>query len=157
MWTEQDIQNLIDQGGVLGVEGLDEQPTALNQQLQATSQSESQLATDQLLQQLELLGLPQPVLEYEFWPGRKFAFDLAWPELHLACEIEGGMWLKTSSGYGKGHAHPVRFESDCTKYSEAAIRGWLLVRVLPQWCEIEDGTAIDLLSRAITACQERAE
>lgn len=155
-YTEKDIQNLIAQGTVLEAEGLDDQPTALNQQLQDSKQSEKKQVTADLLHQIDLLGLPKPETEYQFWPDRKFAFDLAWPELGLACEIEGGRWLKTSSGYSKGHAHPIRFESDCIKYSEAAIRGWLLIRVLPEWCAMADGTAIDLVSRAIAAIQERA-
>lgn len=156
-WSEADIQRMMREGAVLGVEGMDEPATELNQQLQDTKQSKLKMPTSDLLQQLEWLGLPMPELEYNFWPERKFAFDLAWPELMLACEIEGGRWLQASSGYSKGHAHPIRFESDCIKYSEAAVRGWLLIRVLPEWCGQADGTAIDLLSRAITACQERAK
>jgi len=35
-------------------------------------------------------GLPVPVHEYEFWPGRKWRFDYCWPEHELAVEQDGG-------------------------------------------------------------------
>lgn len=76
----------------------------------------------------ELVGYPQPVREYKFLDNRRFRFDLAWPELKMYCEIEGGVWMKTANGRSAGHAHPKRFESDCEKYNLATIEGWRGVR-----------------------------
>ena len=39
----------------------------------------------------ESYGLPKPVLEWKFHPKRKWQADLAWPELQIAVEIEGGV------------------------------------------------------------------
>lgn len=80
-----------------------------------------------LLPEIERAGLPEPVREHPFWPDRKWRFDLAWPRYGIAMEIEGGIWLSTGD-FGKGHAHPIRFMSDCEKYSHAAIAGWTVIR-----------------------------
>lgn len=101
---------------------------------------EKQKALLLLLSQLEEAGLPAPEREFVFHPKRKWRFDLCWPELKLAGEVEGGIWLQTKTGRGKGHAHPIRFSKDCEKYSEAAILGFLLIRVTA-----EDGTVYQVI------------
>jgi len=107
--------------------------------------------TSMLLEQLVEAGLPTPELEYRFHPVRKWRMDLAWPAHKVALEIEGGIWLRTRRGHGKGHAHPVRFLQDCEKYNEAVIMGWNLIRVTPKM--IKDGKAIDTLSRLFVSCE----
>lgn len=67
------------------------------------------------------LGLPEPVTEYRFWPGRKFAIDFAWPDLKIAVECEG-----------RGHALHYNFASDMEKYNELACLGWTLIRIEPR-------------------------
>lgn len=100
-----------------------------------------------LLQQLALVGLPKPVLEHRFHTERAWRFDLAWLRAKVACEVEGGVWMQTRTGRGKGHAHPKRFIEDCHKYNEAALAGWTLIRVTPEM--IRDGQAIEWLLRAL--------
>lgn len=100
-----------------------------------------------LLEQIRLAGLPEPIREYRFHANRQWRFDLSWRPQLVACEIEGGIWLQTKTGRSKGHAHPERFESDCEKYNEAALYGWLLIRVTPAM--IRDGRALDWLERAL--------
>lgn len=73
-------------------------------------------------------GLPVPVTEHQFHPGRRWRFDYAWPEHKLALEIEGGIWQRG----GGGHSHPMHIERDIEKYSEAAILGWRILRVVPE-------------------------
>lgn len=64
--------------------------------------------------------------EFPFHESRRWRFDLAWPERHLACEVEGGAFV------GGAHGRGAHFRQDAEKYSEAAARGWILVRVLPE-------------------------
>jgi hypothetical protein len=102
-----------------------------------------------LLEEIRLAGLPEPTREYTFHAARQWRFDFSWKESGqlVACEIEGGIWMQTVTGRSKGHAHPERFESDCEKYNEAALYGWVVIRVTPDM--IRDGRAIDWLERAL--------
>jgi len=93
--------------------------------------------------QMRALGLPAWESEYRFHRDRKWRFDLAWPHLRLAVEVEGGVWT------GGRHTSPTGFEADCEKYSEAAILGWRVIRVTGAM--VKDGRAIDLIQRAIGA------
>lgn len=102
-----------------------------------------------LREQIHLSNLPEPQLEYRFHANRQWRFDFCWKEHLVACEVEGGIWMQTETGRSKGHAHPKRFESDCEKYNEAALYGWLVIRVTPGM--VRDGRAIDWLERALMA------
>lgn len=55
--------------------------------------------------------------------------------------MEGGSWIA-----GR-HTRGGSFEKDCEKYNNAALAGWKVLRVTPHM--IEDGTAIDLIRRAL--------
>ena len=103
--------------------------------------------TERLLHDIGLMSLPQPVLEHRFHDTRRWRFDLAWPDLKIACEIEGGVWMQTKTGRGKGHAHPKRFISDIEKYNQAALLGWLLIRATPEM--VKDGRAVLWLQQAV--------
>ncbi|MDX1413598.1 MAG: hypothetical protein R3293_05360 [Candidatus Promineifilaceae bacterium] len=103
--------------------------------------------TNVLLDQINLAKLPAPKLEYAFHANRQWRFDVSWKRELVACEIEGGIWMKTKHGYSKGHAHPVRFEKDLEKYNEAALYGWTVIRVTPGM--VRDGRAIEWLERAL--------
>ncbi len=99
---------------------------------------------DELLALIRGVGLPEPEQEVRFWPGRRFAFDLAWPSRRVAVEFEGGVY---QSG-GGWHQSVQRYQSDCLKYSEAAVRGWVVIRLTPRM--VQDGTALDLIQRALS-------
>ena len=73
---------------------------------------------------------------------RKWRFDRAWPEQRIAVEIEGLM-----TGAGGRHQRPAGFAVDCQKYNEAALLGWLVLRVTP--AQIRDGYALRTLERAL--------
>ncbi len=88
----------------------------------------------------EQLGGPQ--LEFQYRPinGRKFAIDFSHLQTKVAIELEGGIWMTTENGHGKGHAHPKRFKSDCVKYNLLTLNGWKLFRlatgmIKPQYIE----------------------
>lgn len=100
-----------------------------------------------LLFQIRATGLPEPESEYRFHPDRRWRFDLAWPAAMVACEVEGGIWMQTDTGRGKGHAHPERFTGDCEKYSEAAICGWRLIRATPE--QVVSGQALSWLRQIL--------
>ena len=85
--------------------------------------------------------LPEPEAEYRFAAPRRWRFDLAWPALRLALEVEGGTWVSGRHTRGAG------FEKDCEKYNEAALLGWTVLRVTPGM--IEDGRAVELVERGV--------
>lgn len=71
-------------------------------------------------------GIPSPVPEYGFYATRRWRFDWAWPEYHVALEVEGGIWTGGRHTRGKG------FANDMEKYNKAAITGWRVLRVVPK-------------------------
>lgn len=85
--------------------------------------------------------LPEPSREYVFASPRMWRFDFAWWPDKIAVEVEGGSWIA-----GR-HTRGGSFEKDCEKYNNAALAGWKVLRVTPHM--IEDGTAIDLIRRAL--------
>lgn len=89
----------------------------------------------------EQSGLPIPTAEHVFAPPRRWRFDYAWPEDRVALEVEGGVWISGRHTRGSG------FVKDLEKYSEAAARGWLTVRVTPQ--QLLTPATVELVRRAI--------
>ena len=96
-----------------------------------------------LYTQIVAAGLPEPECEFRFHPKRKWRFDLAWPEIMVAVEIEGGTWTGGRHVRGKG------FERDCEKYNAAAILGWTLLRFTPAM--IRSGVALATLQAVLLA------
>ena len=111
-----------------------------------------------LANQIIFAGLPEPEREYRFaamlvglgvgvrWRLaatnlKDWRFDFAWPEQMLAVEIEGGIWIKGRHTRGQG------FTEDCRKYSEAALMGWRVLRVVGKW--VRNGEALRLIERAL--------
>ena len=123
--------------------------------------------------QIKALKLPTPEPEYKFATsiGRKWAFDLAWPEHLIAFEIEGGVfgrmitvmngWYHKGKGrtepippgtkirLGGGHSSGPGIERDIEKYNHAACLGWIVIRATTR--QIRDGIAITMLERAFEA------
>lgn len=69
--------------------------------------------------------LPTPQTEYRFHGIRRWRFDFAWPEAHVALEVEGGQWISGRHNRGTGAI------ADMEKYNTAASMGWLVFRVDP--------------------------
>lgn len=109
-----------------------------------TSVPELALAT-----QIGWAQVPLPTTEHRFDLARRWRFDFAWPELKVAAEVEGGTFTAGRHSRGRG------FEADCEKYSEAAIAGWLVVRVTSDM--VKDGRALGLIERAIAARSQAPE
>ena len=93
-----------------------------------------------LVMELRSNGVPAPETEHRFHPERKWRFDLAWPELMLAVEIDGGLWI------GGRHVQPIGYERDCEKLNEAIVMGWRVLRFTPGM--VESGNAASTIERA---------
>lgn len=63
---------------------------------------------------------PAYVREHRFHPERRWEFDFAWPEHHLAVEIDGGQWVRTGGRHNR--------DSDREKLNQAAVYGWRVLR-----------------------------
>jgi hypothetical protein len=98
-------------------------------------------AEDQLVTLLAWVKLPSPRREHRFDTLRKWRFDLAWPELMVACEVDGGSWVQGRHTRGAG------FERDLEKSNAAQLAGWRVYHVTPTM--ITDGRAVALLERAL--------
>jgi len=90
---------------------------------------------------LRRAGLPTPQMEYTFHPTRRWRFDYAWPDDAIALEVEGGVWTQ-----GR-HTRPSGYLGDVTKYNQAAVLGWRLLRVTPDTLETQ--ATIDLIADAL--------
>lgn len=94
-------------------------------------------------QQLVYAEVFPPEREVSFAKPRRWRFDFAWPARKVAVEVEGGTWVQ-----GR-HTRGASFEADCEKYAEAAILGWIVLRVTGAM--VRDGRAFELLERALEA------
>ena len=86
-------------------------------------------------------SIPDPVEEFKFHPTRKWRIDICWPELKLALEIEGGVYMTKKNGNATGHRSITNFISDIEKYNALSIHGFSLLRFTPQQmdsCEAYD-------------------
>ena len=86
-------------------------------------------------------GLPEPIPEFRFQPPRRWRFDWAWPDIKLAIEQEGGVWIQ-----GR-HSRGVGMVADMEKYNSAAIAGWRVLRFTPK--QMSNGEALVLCRKAI--------
>ena len=91
--------------------------------------------------QIHQAGLPEPERQALLIPGRKFAFDLAWRDHLLACEVDGGLHS------GGRHVRGAGAERDAEKYSLAAVHGYRVLRV--STAMVADGRAVDLVRAAL--------
>ena len=119
-----------------------------------------------LIDQLAAAALPLPVREHRFHPTRKWRLDLAWLDLKLAVEIDGGLyarpvvcpnchqtvrrlvgtrWVVVREG-GR-HTTGRGRENDIEKENEAQLLGWRVLHVTPE--QVQKLEALTLLMRAL--------
>lgn len=96
-----------------------------------------------LISRLFYAGLPTPTREYLFHPVRRWRFDLAWPAIKVAVEIEGGTWING------GHTRALGYQKDCTKYNAAAELGWVVLRYTPAM--LSKYTTVKQISKVVNA------
>lgn len=87
--------------------------------------------------------LPAHVREHEGISGRKFRFDLAWPESMVAVEIHGGAYTSGRHVTGSG------FQKDREKVSLAQVDGWIVLEFTAQDVRDRPAYCIDLVRKAI--------
>lgn len=80
--------------------------------------------------------LPPFVQNYKFHVERKFEIDIAWPELKVGVEINGGIW----NGKTGAHGSPLKILRDMEKNNALVMSGWRILRFTPK--EANDGTAL---------------
>jgi hypothetical protein len=109
---------------------------------------------------LARLSVPPWQRDYVFHPSRKWELDFAWPDLLIYVSVEGGISKSShrtvANIYKKmvinGRVVRVKvgekdgYSDDLEKHTEAAILGWLGVRVSRRM--IESGLATELVRRA---------
>lgn len=104
----------------------------------------------------KMLKIPEPIPEWIFHPPRRWRFDFAWQEadLKIAVEVDGGI-------FGRGKACPTcgirrtgahssvsGVIADMEKMNQAALDGWIVLRVLPEELDLENGKAFNLIEAA---------
>lgn len=94
-----------------------------------------------LLRQIAAVGIPAPVQEHRFHEARRWRFDLAWPDLMIAVEVDGGVWS------GGRHTRGAGFVADCEKVNEATAMGWRVFRFPTP--HVSDGSAVEMLRRVL--------
>jgi very-short-patch-repair endonuclease len=102
---------------------------------------------DDLLFQIKSVRLPMPIREFKFHPKRKWRFDFCWPDIKLACECEGGIYIKGGHSTGQG------IEKDIEKYNAAMELGWDVYRCTNKM--IKAGVAVQTLERLIKIKSEK--
>lgn len=72
---------------------------------------------------------------------KDWRFDFAWPNLKLAVEVEGGIFVGGRHNRGKG------FENDLEKYDRAMSLGWNIYRCSDRL--IKEGRAVRTINQLI--------
>lgn len=114
-WTIEDLQRLADRG--VKVEGL-------SPKLKLKSDKPSKKEPEAIRHILEVLWMLKidHVQEYQFHPARKWRFDVALVDKMIGIEYEGLMAAKSR------HTTISGFSNDCTKYNQANVCGWKVLR-----------------------------
>lgn len=99
----------------------------------------------ELANQCVWAGLARPLAEYPFASsiGRRWRFDLAWPDLLVAVEIDGGIWIRGRHSRGKGQL------GDMEKLNAAAAMGWRVLRFTPD--QVRNGTALNEIQNVVSS------
>ena len=95
----------------------------------------------ELLAQIRMINLPEPVREYRAIPGRRFRFDFAWPDRNLLCEVQGAIFVKG------GHSTGVGIMRDHEKHNLAVLQGYRIIYANSK--TIESGEALDQIEGAL--------
>lgn len=99
------------------------------------------IKSEELAAQCAMGGLPEPQREYRFHGERRWRFDLAWPELRLAVEVDGGAWVNGRHNRASG------WMRDQEKLNEACVLGWRVLHVTPR--QVDGWEAFGLVERAV--------
>lgn len=112
------------------------------QQVKKKSTKRSKLESD-LEAQLTRMECVEWRQEYKFHSVREWRFDLAWPDLYFAVEVDG----LVRDGKG-GHQTMSGVTEDCRKHAEALLWGWQVYRCTNAM--IKSGEAAETILRLLT-------
>lgn len=109
-------------------------------------------AMSSLLWDVKIAKMPALETEIRFNPKRLWRIDYGYSELKIGVEFEGGTF-----GVGKPcpvckrrqqgrHTSGAGHESDCEKYTEANLMGWIIIRATEN--SIKNGLTFEHLKRA---------
>jgi hypothetical protein len=94
------------------------------------------------LRQLAIAGISEPVREHVFAKPRRWRFDYCWPEMMIAVEYQGIFGARNTS-----HASVGNLKRDYRKFTEASLRGWLLILIDAD--SVQTGDALAWVERAV--------
>jgi len=97
----------------------------------------------ELLAQIRMVELPEPIREYKAIEGRQFRFDFAWPNRNLLIEVHGAIFVKG------GHSSGVGIMRDHSKHNLATLAGWRILYV--NSATIDSGEAIRDIEKVLTS------
>lgn len=98
-------------------------------------------AVDSLRAELDYRRVVAGLPEFRFHAVRRWRFDLAWPWIRVAFELQGGGFTSGRHTRGSGLA------KDCEKFSAAAADNWLVLMATHQ--QAKSAEFVDLLIRTI--------
>lgn len=96
---------------------------------------------ESLLEQISKALLAPPQTQHKFHPSRKWLFDFAWPEYMLACEVQGGTFIRGAHSRGKS------MQKDMEKLNAAQNAGWRVIQVDTEM--VRDGRALEIIKGSI--------
>lgn len=88
---------------------------------------------------------PLPAAEVPVCPPRRWKFDLAWPSIRLAVEVQGGLFPHKGTAATGRHTQGPALLREYEKLNHATLTGYRVLLVTP-W-QITDGTLTGLLER----------
>ena len=90
------------------------------------------------------VGYLEPEREYRFDKsiGRKHRFDFAWPDCHVAVEVNGNAW-HTKGGGRHGN------DNDLEKMNLAVLMGWKVLQFSPAMLEDDPVRWVDMVKNMI--------
>lgn len=95
----------------------------LTEAQKAIKKAERDALENAMIDRMAQVGdIPSYMQQYQFWEGRKYAFDFAWVEWRVAVEVEGGTYT------GGRHTRGAGYHEDCLKYNQATLLGWRVYR-----------------------------
>lgn len=98
----------------------------------------------------EIVGLGPGIRKRVKDAGLKdWDFDRAWPKAKVAVELQGGLWMQTKSGRGKGHANPLKIINDYRKLNCAQSNGWVVFQFDPDTLEENPQACVDMVLAAL--------
>lgn len=97
-----------------------------------------------LLLQIRAAALPIPQRQQQISRniGRRWQWDFTWPDVKLAVEVQGGIWMRRGA-----HNTGAAIMRDAEKSNEATLSGWTVLHVTGE--HIDDGQALVWIDRAL--------